>query len=152
MQGQFEEFLVVRSCFPSIVSHLLSEVVECVWNESVRVVVGECASLFLCQGDEFWVDSTWHLSALAEDHSPHRVVHHHESTLALFDGEKVHECDVLHILRERCDERRITHSWPDVCHLVEEFYEHVVDAQFVYALSLTQFVDDGVNTAEVAHH
>ena len=62
------------------------------------VDVGELAALLLGKLHKLRVDGSGDLAALAEDHAPHGVVHHDEATLALLDGEEVHEGDVLDIL------------------------------------------------------
>ena len=57
----------------------------------MSVNVGEFAALLLCKLNEFGVDSAGNLARLAENHTPHRVVHHYEAALALLHGEEVHQ-------------------------------------------------------------
>ena len=152
MHSQFVEFLVVLAVVPSVLVHLLAEVVESVRNKSVRVGCGELSALFLCECYEFGVYCSRNLSALAENHSPHGVVHHDEASLALSECEEVHECYVLDILAERCYEWWIADTWPYVGNLVEEFYEHLVGGIFRLSLALEDGVDRAVDACEVCHH
>ena len=71
VHGEFEEFLVVLAAIPTVVSHFLSESVEGIGYERVRVVVGKLSLLLLCQFDEFGSNLSRHITALAENHSPH---------------------------------------------------------------------------------
>ena len=119
VHGQFKEFLVILTAVPTIVSHFLAESVERIGDKRMRVVVGKLSFLLLCQFDEFGSNLSRHITALSEDHSPHRVVHHHKSSLTLLDSQQVHKCNILDILREWSNEWWITHARPYVCHLVE---------------------------------
>ena len=98
VHSQLKQFFVVFAIVPSVLVHLLLEVVKRIGDEGVRVGIGKLAALSLCQLQQFGIDSSRNLSALAQDHAPHGIVHHHEAALALFQGEKVHQRDVLHIL------------------------------------------------------
>ena len=152
MHSEFVEFLVVLSVIPSVLVHFLAEVVECVRNECTRVCIGKFASLLSSKVFEFLVDFARYASALAENHSPHRVVHHDETSLALCHGEQVHEGDVLHILAERCHEWWITYARPYVFNLIEQLHEHVVGREFGLAFCLQRIVDHLVDTCKVCHH
>ena len=98
MHGQFVEFFFVLTNIPSVLCHLFSESVEGIGDKCMWVGCGKFASLLGCKVDELLVDGAGYLAALAENHAPHRVVHHHEATLALSHGQQVHQGDVLHIL------------------------------------------------------
>ena len=152
VHAQFEEFLIVLSVVPAVLVHLLAEVGQSVLQQGVSIDISKLTVLLLGQFHQFGIDGARNLSALAEDHTPHGIVHHHETALALLDGQQVHQGDVLHILRERCYQWRITYAWPYILHLVEEFHEHVVYRQHSLALLLTQFVDHRHDTAQVGHH
>ena len=64
----------------------------------MRIGIGEFLAVLLCQSHNLVVEFARERTALAEDHTPHGVVHHHEATLALSHGEQVHQGDVLDIL------------------------------------------------------
>ena len=64
----------------------------------MRVGIGKLASLLSGKFYKLGSDFARNLSALAEYHTPHRVVHHHEASLALCHGEKVQQGDVLDVL------------------------------------------------------
>ena len=98
MHGQLKEFLVVLTVFPSVLVHFLAEAVEGVVEQRVGVGIGELASLLGGEVHKLLIDGAWYLSALAENHSPHGVVHHDETALALLHGEEVHKGYILHIL------------------------------------------------------
>ena len=98
MHGQLKEFLVVLTVFPSVLVHFLAEAVEGVVEQGVWVCIGELASLLGGEIYKFLVDGAWYLTALAEYHAPHGVVHHDEAALALLHGEEVHKGYILHIL------------------------------------------------------
>ena len=149
---QLEEFLVVLTVVPAVLVHLLAEVVESVLQQRMGIDIGKLAILLLGQFHQLGIDGSRNLSALAKDHAPHGIVHHHETTLALFDGKQVHQGDVLHILRERCHQWGITHAWPYIFYLVEEFHEHIVYRQHGITLLLTQLVDHRHDTTQVGHH
>ena len=91
VHSELEEFLVVLTVIPTVLVHLLLEVVEGVGEQCVRIYVGKLAALLLGELYEFWVDSSRNLTALTENHTPHRVVHHYEAALALLHGEEVHQ-------------------------------------------------------------
>ena len=129
VHAQFEEFLIVLSVVPAVLVHLLAEVGQSILQQGVGIDISKLTVLLLGQFHQFGIDGARDLSTLAEDHTPHGIVHHHEAALALFDGQQVHQGDVLHILRERCYQWRITYAWPYILHLVEEFHEHVVYRQ-----------------------
>ncbi len=126
MHGEFEEFLIVLTIIPTILVHLLAEVVESRFKQRVRIDIRELTALLLGKFLQFRSDLTWHLTTLTEDHTPHIVVHHHETALALLHGEEVHQSDVLCILRERSHEWWITDTRPYISHLVEELDEQIV--------------------------
>ena len=152
VHGELEEFLVILSVVPAVLVHLLLEVVEGVGEQCVGVHVGELAALLLGKLHQLWVDGSGNLAALAEDHTPHGVVHHHEAALALLHGEEVHQGDVLGILAEGGHQWRITHAWPYVLHLVEELDQKVVHRQLLLALLLADVVDGLAHSAQVCHH
>ena len=116
---QFKEFFVVLTAVPIVVCHLLAEGVEGIGHKRARIFIGKLTSLLLCQFMEYWVYIAWHLSTLAKNHAPHGIVHHHKASLALCNGKQIHKSNVLNILRERCDQWRITNTRPNVCHFVE---------------------------------
>ena len=152
VHGQLKQLFVVLTIFPAVLVHLLAEVVERVGQQRVRVCICKFATLLLGQRHQFGIDGTGYLATLAEDHTPHGLVHHHKPSLALLDGEEVHQRDVLHILAERSNQWRIAHARPHVFHFAEEFHEHVVHRQLLLALLLAQVVDGLANTAQVGHH
>ena len=98
VHGQLEEFFVVLSIVPTVLVHFLLEVVECVLQECMWICIGKLAFLFLGELHKFWCNLSWNASALAEDHTPHGIVHHHEASFALLNGKQVHQRDVLGIL------------------------------------------------------
>ena len=118
----------------------------------MRVNVGKLTALLLGQLHELRINLSGHLSALAENHAPHVVVHHHEAALALFHGEEVHQRDVLGILREWGHEWWIANARPYISHLVEKLYEQVVHGKLRLTLLLAQVVDGGAHATEVGHH
>ena len=91
VHSELEEFLVVLTVIPTVLVHLLLEVVESVGEQCVCINICKLAALLLGELYEFWVDSSRNLTALTKNHTPHRVVHHYEATLALLHGEEVHQ-------------------------------------------------------------
>ena len=152
VHSQLEQFFVVLSVVPAILVHLLLEAFEGVGNEGVRVGIGKLAALLLGQLDEFGIDLAGHLAALAENHTPDGVVHHHVAALALFDSQQVHQRNVLRVLRERCHQWGITYLRPYIFYFVEQLHQHVVHRQRRLALLLTQLVDHRLDRTEVGHH
>ena len=152
MHSQFEELFVVLSVVPSVLVHLLAELVERIGIEGVRVGVGELLALFLGESHQLGSYRAGHLAALAQYHAPHSIVHHDEAALALCHREQVHQGDVLGVLAERCHQWRIADHRPYVLHLVEQGHEHVVGVQFGFALLLAQVVDGSLYAAQVGHH
>ena len=118
----------------------------------MRIGIGELALLRLGQLHQLGIDSAGNATALAENHAPNGIVHHHEATLSLLHREEVHQGDVLRVLRERGDQWGIAHARPHILHLVEQLHQHVVHRQHWLALLLAQLVDHGLNAAQVGHH
>ena len=116
------------------------------------VDIGKLAALLLSQLDQLGSDGTRNLATLAENHTPHSLVHHYKAALALLDSQQVHQRDVLDILAERSNQWRIAHARPYVLNLIEELDEQVVHRQLVLTLLLAYVVDGGAHTAEVGHH
>ena len=152
VHGQLEEFLVVLSIVPSVLVHLLAESVEGILQECMGIDIGKLQVLLGSQLLQFGRNLARHLAALAEDHAPDSIVHHHIAALALFHREEVHQGDVLRILRERRYQWGITHLRPDVFYLVEQLHQHVVHRQLRLTLLGTQFVDHGLDATQVSHH
>ena len=152
VHSEFEEFFVVLTILPTILVHLLLEVVESVREQCVSINVGEFATLLLSKLYELRIDSSRNLTTLTENHTPHRVVHHHEATLALLHSEKVHQSDVLNILAEWSYQWRVANAWPYILYLVEELDQEVVHRQLFLALLLADVVDSLTHTAKVCHH
>ena len=152
MHSQLPQLFVVLTVLPSVLVHLLAEIVEGIGIEGVWIGIGELATLFLGQFNQFRGNLSRNLTALAENHTPHRVVHHHEAALALFHCEEVHQGDVLHILAERCYQWGIAYARPYIFYFVEQFHEHIVGCQFFVAALLADIVDGTHDTAQVGHH
>ena len=152
VHGELPQLLVVGTVLPAVLVHLLTEVVEGIGVERARVVGDEFAALCLGEFHNLWSQRTGHLATLAENHSPYGVVHHDIAALALFHGEQVEECDVLHILREWCHQWWIAHTRPNIFHLVEQGDKHVVGGELGLALLLAQVVDNALNATQVGHH
>ena len=70
------------------------------------------------------------MTCLAKNHVPNGVGNHAPTSLAFLHLHHVHQGEVLHILRERSHQARITYLWPNVGHFVEEFDEQVIGSQF----------------------
>ena len=98
VHSQLKQFFIVFAIVPSVLVHLLLEIVKRIGDEGVRIGIGKLAALSLCQLQQFGIDGSRNLSTLAQNHTPHSVVHHHETALALFLGEEIHQRDVLYIL------------------------------------------------------
>ena len=152
MHSELEEFFVVLTALPSVLCHLLAEVVESVCEKCVSVYVCELTALLLCKFNKLRIDSSRNLTRLAENHTPHRVVHHYEASLALLESEKVHEGDVLHVLRERSNQWRITYARPYILHLIEELDEKVVHRELLKTVLLAYVINSSAHTAKVGHH
>ena len=118
----------------------------------MRIDVGKLIAFLFGQLLQLGSDLAWHLTAAAEDHAPHGIVHIDITALALLHREQVHQRDVLGILREWCHQWWIAHTRPYVSNLVEELDEQIVDTQFGLALLLAQIVDGAADAAQVAHH
>ena len=141
VHSQFKQFFVVLSILPTVLVHLLLKLIQAVWQQRMWVGIGKFESFFLGQSHQFGCDCSRNFATLAQNHTPHRIVHHHETPLALLHCEEVHQRNVLHILREWRYEGWITHAWPNVFHLVEEVDKHVVGRQFGLALLRTDAID-----------
>ena len=152
VHGQFKQFFIVLSAIPSVVGHLLAERIKRIGYERVRVGIGKLTFLLGSQLTEQRVYLTRHGTALAKNHTPHRVVHHYKSALALCHSEQIHQRDVLDILRERRDKWRISYTRPYIFHFLKQFYQHVVHGQLGLALALQYSVDYVAYAAKVGHH
>ena len=98
VHSQLEEFFVVLTVIPAVLIHLLLEAVKSIGDEGVRISIGEFTVLLLGQFYELFSDGARHLTALTENHTPDGIVHHSVATLALLNGQQVHQCDVLGVL------------------------------------------------------
>ena len=152
VHSQLEEFLVVLSVVPAILIHLLLEAIKRIGDKGMWIGIGKLTTLLLSQFDEFRSDSARHLAALAENHTPDGVVHHHIATLALLHSQQVHQGYVLGVLRERCHQWGITYAGPYILYLVKQLHQHVIHRECGLALLLTQLVNHGLDRTEVGHH
>ena len=96
VHGQLKQFFLVLAAVPSVVGHLLAEVVQGVGEQRVRVGLGKLKALLGSDLLQHRIDLSRHAATTTEDHAPHRVVHHHEA--ALLQGEEVEQRDVLGVL------------------------------------------------------
>jgi len=119
MHGKLEELLIVLAIVPSVLVHLLLEVVQSGLQQGMRIDVGKLIAFLFGQLLQLGSDLAWHLTAAAEDHAPHGIVHIDITALALLHREQVHQRDVLGILREWCHQWWIAHTRPYVSNLVE---------------------------------
>ena len=152
VHSQLEQLFVVLTVVPTILVHLLLEALEGIGDEGMGVVSGELTLLLLSQLDELGIDGARHLAALAQDHTPDGIVHHYIATLALLDGQQVHQRNVLRVLRERSYQWGIAHLWPYILYLVEQLHQHVVHRERRLALLLAQLVDHRLDRTKVGHH
>ena len=91
VHGELEEFLIVLTILPTVLVHLLLEVVECISKQCVGINICKLTTLLLGKLYEFRINLPRNLTTLTENHTPHRIVHHHEAALALLHGEEVHQ-------------------------------------------------------------
>ena len=152
VHSQLEELFVILAVIPAILVHLLAEFGQLVLQQRVRVNGGELASLLFGQLYELGSNLTRHLTALAQNHAPHGIVHIDIATLALLHREQIHQGDVLGVLRERCHQWWIAHARPHIGHLVEEFDEQVINTELGLTLLLADVIDGGADAAKIAHH
>ena len=152
VHSQFEQLFVVLTVVPTVFVHFLLEAFKRIGNEGVRIGIRKFAALLLGQFDEFGSNRARHLTALAQNHAPDGIVHHHIAALALLHRQQIHQRDVLRVLRERCHQWGITDTRPYILYLVEQLYQHVVHRECGLALLIAQFVDHCLDRTEVGHH
>ena len=70
----------------------------------------------------------------------------------MLHGEEVHQCNVLHILRERSHQWWVAHARPYVFNLVEQAHEHIVGRQLLVATLAAYVVYGAHDASEVGHH
>ena len=98
MHSQFKEFLIVLTALPTIVFHLLAESIKCIVKQCMWIDIGKFAFLLDSEFFQFGCDLSRNLSALAEYHAPHGIVHHHIASLALLYRQQVHQGNILGVL------------------------------------------------------
>ena len=152
VHSKLKEFFVVFSAVPTILFHFFDEARQFVGIITLRVGIRKLKALLLGQFYDFGSHFARKFTALAENHTPDAVVHHRIAGLAHGFGEKIHEGNVLHVLREGSHEGRITHTGPYIGHLVEETNEQGILAERFFALGRAIVVDSGHHTREVGHH
>ena len=91
VHSEFEELLIVLTILPTVLVHLLLEVIECVAEQCVSIYICKLTTLLLGKLYEFWINLSRNLTTLTEDHTPHRIIHHYEAALALLHGKEVHQ-------------------------------------------------------------
>ena len=127
---ELEKLLLVLTLVPAFVLHHLAELRQLVRVHVLRVAGVEFHVLFLRQVNDFRRKRSRKLSHAAQNHAPSVLVNGGPPRLAVEDVQQVHEGGILHILAERCYQRRVAQSRPNVLYFFEQLDHQCVQTDF----------------------
>ena len=151
MHGVFKQFLIVFTSLPAIFRHAPAILVQTVRVVRLGIHIREFPALGGCEFFDLIGDRTRQPAGLSEYHIPDRIREDLPAILAFLHGNHIEESQVLDILRERGNERRITDLGPDIGHLVEELDHQLVGRQFRLTVLDFPFIERSHVVLEVGH-
>ena len=126
MHGIFEELFVILAYVPFILLHQLTVFVETVRIVILRIPFKEFTAFTLRLFNNFRSEFTRQTSGFTQNHIPNIVGNHSPALFAFLHRHHVHHGQILHILTEWCNQRRITDTRPYVSHFIKQLNKKLI--------------------------